>query len=137
MKKTISPRVTPPTLEFLETYFRTRTAGAEYILEAMPQIFSQEMVRIKEQFGPAELRLIIEVFNGLIPTPKMAGHHLLASVEDGIRLNNLDAKWQVDGQELVAKIKALTPAQRAMLEIWAIGYWQHQPLPDLDKYVKC
>lgn len=59
MKKTISPRVTPPTLKFLETYSHTRTAGAEYILEAMPQIFSQEMVRIKEQFGPAELRLII------------------------------------------------------------------------------
>ena len=135
MRKTVvSPRVTKGTLEFLEKYFRTRTAGAEYILEAISHIFSQEMVRIREQFGPNELKLIIDVFNGLIPTPKMAGHHLLASVEDGISLDQLDAKWGVNGQEMLAKIKALTPAQRAMLEIWAIGYWHHEPLPDLDEY---
>ena len=138
MKKTIiSTRVTPPTLEFLETHGRNRTCAAEYILESFPSLFAKEMAGIKEKFNQDELKLIIDVFNGLLPTAMMAGHHLLASVEDGIRLDNLDAKWQVDGQELVDKIKALSPAQRAILEIWGIGYWQHQPLPNLDKYAKC
>lgn len=136
MKKTIvSARVTEGTLEFLQKYFRNRTCGAEYLLEAMPSLFAQEMGRIRERFEPNELKLMVDVFNGLIPTPKMAGHHL-ASVEDGIKLDGLDAKWQVNGQELLDKIETLSPAQRAILEIWAIGFWQHQPLPELDTYVK-
>ena len=134
MKKVVSARVTEGTLEFLERYFRNRTCGAEYLLESFPNLFAKEMAGIKEKLNERELKLIIDVFNGLLPTPILAGHHLLASVEDGIRLDNLDMKWEIDAQVLLDKIEALSPAQRAILEIWAIGYWQHDPLPDLEEY---
>jgi len=135
MKKTVvSPRITEQAVDFLQQYFPNRTAGAEYTVESIIYILPQEILHLKEIFTSAELKLMVDACNGLLLTPRLAGHHLQASVEDGIRLDNLDMKWEIDAQALLDKIEALSPAQRAILEIWAIGYWHHEPLPDLNEY---
>jgi hypothetical protein len=44
----------------------------------------------------------------------------------------------VDGEILIEKIADLTSYQKAVLEIWANGYWYAHPgkeLRDLEKYV--
>jgi hypothetical protein len=63
---------------------------------------------------------------------------LEAQVSDGIALDGLDQKWEVDGKALVEKVKTLTSFQQGVFEIWANGYWYAQTgkkLRDLEKYV--
>lgn len=58
----------------------------------------------------------------------LIGSNICSSLEhevhDSIRLDHLDQKWEVDGFELLHKIRAMTPDQRralitAIAEIWA------------------
>jgi hypothetical protein len=90
---------------------------------------------MKGSFTPAELGLMIEVFNGLILIPQLAGQHVALQVADRIKLDALDKKWGIDGQELIRKIEALTLFSRACLEIWLSRFWKNGDR-DINDYVK-
>ncbi len=77
-------------------------------------------------FAGAELKLIVDVFNGTALTAGIAGQHLLLSCSDGIELNNLDAKWDVDRKAFLEKLQSLSVFQAACLEIWANGFWYNK-----------
>ena len=58
----LGPRATDVTVNFLTEYFRNRTAGAEYVLEAFSALFQRAMHELKGQFSRGELSLILDVF---------------------------------------------------------------------------
>lgn len=110
----------------------------EYILTASKAINIRSMVKLKGMFTTPELSLIIDVMNGFMLSPAMPGESLRGNVPDGIALDRLDEKWEVDGKALVEKINALGIAEAATLELWANGYWygNHDELPNMDEYIK-
>lgn len=57
-------------------------------------------------------------------TGSMVCSGLEHEVYDAIRLNGLDEKWSVDGEALLLKIRAMTPADRETLLRAVAGVWQ-------------
>lgn len=110
----------------------------EHIIASSKAIHIRSMVKLKGMFSQAELSLIIDVMNGTRLSPAMPGETLRGNVPDGIALDRLDEKWEIDGQALVEKITGLGIAEAATLELWANGFWygNHDELPDMDDYIK-
>ena len=67
---------------------------------------------------------MLDVMNGTMLTPGLAGQHLLANVADGIELDRLDEKWKVDKGGIIPKLKSLSYGQMAILEVWTRAYWE-------------
>lgn len=118
-----APRISERSAEYIPTQFATLNAGLEYLIDAWPTLHRRTLADLRVRFSAAELSLIIDVFNATALTPGMAGQQLAVSVADGIALDGLDRKWEIDGAALNTKIAGLTPWQAASLEVWANGFW--------------
>lgn len=119
----LGPRVSEKTMEWLKSHFQTKNAGGEYLIEIVPKLYANTLHDMAGRFNKSELSLILDVVNGLYLTPNLAGLHVMAECEDGIRLNALDTKWGIDSSLFLAKLSSLTVVERVMLEIWACGFW--------------
>jgi len=121
--KPVTPRVSPQALAWITDTFKNPTHGAGYCIEAFHVLYAHSMYDLKGQFGEGELSLMIDVFNGTMLTPGRAGQQLLVDCVDGMALNGLDEKWNVDRKAFTDKLKSLTLTESACIEIWANGYW--------------
>lgn len=121
--KQVSPKIDERAAEWFVAHFQTLNQGVTYALESFPAIYRRTLAELRGRFNESELSLILDVVNGLLLTPQFAGQHLLAEVEDGIMLDGLAEKWQIDGAELILKIESLAVGQIAVLEIWAKAFW--------------
>lgn len=119
----MTSRVSDTTTAWLKTHFRNHTAGGEYLLDSLPILYADALHSIRGTFGAGELSLILDVMNGTFLVPSVSTWHLAANVEDGVKLNRLDEKWQIDGAVLVNKLSSLTRWQLYCLEIWSAGFW--------------
>lgn len=140
MPKIISPRIAPVVEDWLTENFKTRTGGAEYVLEAFYSLYRRTMHELKGRFADGELKLMLDVFNSTALTPGIAGQQLLISCVDGMELDNMDDKWDVDRASLTGKLQALSLFEAACLEIWANGFWYAEDTGnfdlDVEKYIK-
>jgi len=136
--KKIGPQVSTQTIEFFGEKFKSTNAGAEYTLAAFPGLYQATLTReIKGVFTAGELSLMLDVFNATMLTPALAGQHL--NCIDGMELDHLDEKWEINKAEFTKKLNALTIFQANCLEIWANGFWYSGATEtrglDLEKYV--
>jgi len=121
--KTIAPRIDHQTIEWYAQNFESATAGATLILESWPTIYTATLSELRGVFSEPELKLMLDVCNGLALTGRLVGSHLLLEVADGCVLNGADTKWAVDREVLVGKLRPLLRAQCAALECWAAAFW--------------
>jgi hypothetical protein len=137
-KKRIAPQIRETATDWYKENFSTTNAGVVFILESFPELYKRVMLEIKEKkFIRGELLLIIDVYNATALTPGMP--MLEAQVSDGIALDGLDKKWEINAEALIKKVESLTSFQSTVLEIWANGYWyaqQGKELRDLEEYAK-
>jgi hypothetical protein len=131
-----SPRINDKSAEIYKTIFGNVNAGMEYLGDAFPQLYKITLHVLKGRFVRGELMLMIDVNNGLILTAGMAGQHLDAQVSDGIALDHLDEKWEIDGDALNKKIAALTIFESACLELWIQAFWQQPDHSAIEEYVQ-
>ena len=128
-----APRIGDPAADFYRGHFSNLNAGLEYTADAFPALYRRTLHGLRGRFTRGELMLMVDVFNATALVPGMAGQHLGANVADGISLDRLDQKWEIDGEDLNAKISALTIFEAAVLEIWANGFWyRSHPAEPLD-----
>jgi hypothetical protein len=135
-RKRIAPLITEGGWKFYGEIFPNTNAGVVFTLESFPELYKRALRELTGRFTRAELLLVVDVYNATALTPGMP--MVEAQVVDGMALDGLDAKWEVDRPELTAKVKGLTSFQAAALEIWANGYWyarSGEELRDLEKYV--
>lgn len=137
--KNLGPRANERTVEYLTNHFSRLNTGAEYILAAWPAAAKKFIgLDMKGKFTAGELRLTIDVMNGTLLSPEMAGQHLSLNVADGIALDGLDEKWEVDAETLNQKLATMSTPELMILEIWIHGFWQavtdHDQ--DLDEYIQ-
>jgi hypothetical protein len=133
--KNVSPRISPKSQEFYAESFDSINAGAEYVLDAFPALYRRTIQLLKGRFSRGELMLMIDVNNGLWLTPGHAGQHMDIQVADGIALDALDEKWEIDGRALNAKIGALTIFEAACLELWVNAFWAQDDHANIEEYV--
>jgi len=138
MKK-ITPRIDDSAEKFLKTKFNTTNAGSEYCLNSLYPVFRKFIaLDLKGKFTGSELTLMIDVMNGTMLISQFAGQHLSANVSDGIVLDALDVKWEIDPTELKEKLISLSTPELFFLEIWIHGFWVQNTKKnmDLDKYIE-
>lgn len=85
-------------------------------------LLERSLLELKGRFTVAELALILDVTNGTLWHPAIMGL-LWLQVHDGIELDGLDVKWDVDADTLRAKLMALTLPQAAALVDACERYW--------------
>ena len=133
----LAPRIWTRSADWYKNQFTTLNAGAEYTLEAIPQIYRLTMAyELKGRFSHGELMLMIDVNNGLYLTPGIAGQHIKVQVSDGIALDHLDEKWKIDGDGLNKKVSELSIFQCFCLEIWVASFWKNHESLDIQKYAQ-
>ncbi len=136
-KKRIAPQIREGAAEWYGENFKTINSGVVFALEGFPKLYDRALLEVKGRFSREELLLIVDVYNSTALTPGMP--MLEAQVSDGIALDTLDKKWEIDGKALMKKVQDLTSFQSTVVEIWANGYWYAKPgkkLRDLEEYVK-
>lgn len=122
----ISPRISTTTAIWLEELWGTKNAGAEFLLEALPQLYRRCMAELHGKFTGNELALLIDTFNSTMLSPSLLGQQLEFCAEDSMDLDHTHTKWDVDRNDFMSQIITLTLFERACLEIFVKGYWENQ-----------
>jgi len=136
MKK-ITPRIADNTVGFLTDNFKNLNAGSEYLLDAIPSVARVYAgYQLKSIFSAEELQLMIDVMNGTMLSPLLAGQHLKVNVEDGIALDHLDSKWEINGNNLISKLGDMSVPEVFFLEIWIQGFWIQSDGIELEDYIQ-
>lgn len=78
---------------------------------------------LAQKFDANELGLILDNLNGTLMGETYGVRLIYANVEDAITYDSIDRKWGVDGDALVAKLKALTFVENATLADAAERWW--------------
>lgn len=123
MKKQITPRIEETAIEFLAGTFGSKYLGLQYIAEAFQPLYRGSLMELRGKFSAAELSLILDVSNGLILTPLLAGQHVLEQCRAGIALDRLDKKWGVEDPDgFLARLGELPIFHASCLEVWAQAF---------------
>jgi hypothetical protein len=85
-------------------------------------ILAHERRELRPHFSASECALILDACNGTAFMDAMSVRLLPDGVEDAIQYEQLDAKWDVNGDALMAKLRSTTFAQRMAL-VDAIQRW--------------
>jgi len=135
MSKTVSPRIADSAAEFYPSIFRNLNAGVEHVLDSFPVLYRMTICSLRGRFSCGELSLMIDVFNGTALLPRLLGQHLGLQCADGIALDGLDEKWEIEKTPFLERIQALTLFESACLELWAVGFWAtlHEGVDDGTK----
>jgi len=123
MPKKCSPLISDQAIEFYSSQWYNLNAGVTYTLESYRDLYRRTLHEMRGKFEEGELMLMVDVCNGLMLTPQLAGQQIIANVADGCDLDGLDKKWKISKIELVEKLKSLPIFALACLEVWACGFW--------------
>jgi len=132
----IGPKITPQCQELLLSIWDRPGTGASYILDAFPGLYRRTLEEIKGVFTREELMLMIDCMNGTLLTGWIAGDHVNANAVDGIAMDRLDEKWEVDREAFTEKFKSTTIFQRACLELWIQAFWRKYREFNIEEYVE-
>lgn len=123
MKKLGCP-ISEENAELFAKMFGSLNAAGSYIMAAWLPLMHRTLHDLKGVFTADELMLMIDRHNGVMLSPDYAGQSLALGARDSIELDRTDKKWNVDKDEFLAKIEALSVFTRACLEVWAVAFWE-------------
>lgn len=133
MAETISFYIRDPLINELRTRGENRSAVINRDLDRLYTLYKRALREVP--LTVAEAWLIVDTLNGTIMDANSA-RMLWASVEDAVKLDGLDKKWDVDGQALIEKLRKLNDIQALALVDAAERFWQECPQENLQDEVK-
>jgi len=77
----------------------------------------------------SEACLICDALNGYWDHDPSSGAWMWATIHDGVELNDLAAKWAVNGDRLVTRVRALSPGGRMALKDAVERFWARPTEP--------
>lgn len=135
----VAARINIEQERWLKDYFRTKSAGAEFILPWAVDTFFRAIGSIKQMFSVPELKTIIEAHKDM----KLMPHHsrlsyLLLRVTDGCDINSIHLRYGASRTSLESKLKVLDDTQATALMVWASAFWVSRQCSanNLDEYIK-
>lgn len=108
------------TLSAIELRSTNKSEIVNRDLERLYTLYERALKEVDLEIN--EALLICDVLNGTLMDANTA-RLLWAEVEDGIKLNGLDEKWEVDGAQLVQKLRGFTQLQCLALVDAAERFW--------------
>lgn len=135
----VAARISDEQERWLKDYFRTKSAGAEFILPWAVDTFFRAITSIKSIFSAAELKTIVEAHKDLKLLPdhtRLSYLHL--RVMDACDVGSVHLKHGAGKASLEAKIKRLDDTQATALMVWAAAFWvsRNCSADSLDEYIK-
>jgi hypothetical protein len=92
-------------------------------LERLYTLYNRALATVSLELN--EAYLIVDALNGVLMDANNA-KLLCAEIEDAIKLDHLDQKWQVDSKALVEKLRNLNEIQAMAIIDAAERFWQAQ-----------
>ena len=120
----VAARINDDQERWLKDYFRTKSAGAEFILPWAVDTFFRAITGIKQRFSAAELKTIVEAHKDMKLMPDHTRlSYLLLRVTDACDVNNVHLRHGASKSSLESKLKALDDTQATALMVWASAFW--------------
>ncbi len=135
----VAARINDEQERWLKDYFRTKSAGAEFILPWAVDTFFRAITSIKSTFSGAELKTIVEAHKDLKLLPDHTRlSYLQLRVMDACDVGNVHLKHGASRSSLEGKIKRLDDTQATALMVWASAFWvsRNCSAESLDEYIK-
>lgn len=135
----VAARITPTHEQWLKEFFKTKSAGAEFILPWAVDTFFRAVNGIKSIFSAGELKTIVEAYKDVKLTPDQSRlAYLQLRIQDACDLDLLHTKHGSSKGSLEAKLKKLDDTQATALMVWATSYWVSKEFETstLDDFVK-
>lgn len=134
----VAARITPDHERWLKEFFKTKSAGAEFILPWAVDTFFRALNAIKSQFTVPELMTIVEAHKEIKLLPDQSRlAYLQLRVQDACDLDLLHTKHNASKASIEAKLKRLDDTQATALMIWATAFWvsKENQITSLEDYV--
>ena len=135
----VAARINNDQERWLKDYFKTKSAGAEFILPWAVDTFFRSIMVIKDMFSPAELKTIVQAHKDIRLLPDNSRlDYLLLRVSDACNINKIHADFGASKTALEAKLKRLDDTQATAIMVWAAAYWVSKTLDanSLDEYIR-
>jgi hypothetical protein len=134
----VAARITPDHERWLKEFFKTKSAGAEFILPWAVDTFFRALNAIKSQFTVPELMTIVEAHKEIKLLPDQSRlAYLQLRVQDACDLDLLHTKHNASKASIETKLKRLDDTQATALMIWATAFWvsKENQVTSLEDYV--
>lgn len=102
-----------------------RSTSINKCLERYFWLIDHERRNLRQLFSDGEIALLCDLMNGTMFADPYSVQFIAAEAQDGIALDQLDAKWKIDGPALIAKLKGLSYGSNLAL-IDAVQLWWHR-----------
>jgi len=135
----VAARVSDEHEQWLKEYFRTKSAGAEFVVPWAVDTFFRSINTIRGSFSTPELKTILEAHKDVKIMPDQSRlAYLQLRVQDACDLALVHTKYGASKANLEAKLKRLSDTQAAALMIWASAYWVSNAWGDMpmEDYVR-
>ncbi|MDL2271819.1 hypothetical protein LJC23_02165 [Desulfovibrio sp. OttesenSCG-928-I05] len=135
----VAARITQDQEKWLKDYFRTKSAGAEFILPWAVDTFFRAIASIKTTFTAGELKTIVESHKDVRLLPDHTRQsYLILRVMDACDVNLLHTRHGASKSGLEAKLKRLDDTQATALMVWSSAFWvsRNCSADNLDEYIK-
>lgn len=135
----VAARINDEQEKWLKDYFRTKSAGAEFILPWAVDTFFRAISSLKSMFTPSELKTIVESYKDTRLAPESTRlSYLLLRVLDACDMGSLHVKHGASRSSLETKLKRLDDTQATALMVWASAFWvsRNCSAESLDEYIK-
>ncbi|MDC0336107.1 hypothetical protein OAN24_04330 [Pseudodesulfovibrio sp.] len=120
----VAARITTDQEKWLKDYFKTKSAGAEFILPWAVDVFFKSIRNVSSDFSVAELKTILESHKEVKLLPNQSKQaYLLLRVEEACEEHNVHIQHGASKSNLEVKLRRLTDLQATALMIWSTAYW--------------
>jgi hypothetical protein len=136
----VAARITTDYENSLKALFRTKSAGAEFLLPWMLDAMDRCLRAMKSELGIAELKTIVEAYR---KTTKLTPEHCRLDyfqlrMKEACKEDLMHTKHGASWPSLQRKIERFDDLHATTAVIWGVAFWQ-SPLSkevSLDEYVK-
>lgn len=135
----VAARINMDQERLLKDYFRTKSAGAEFILPWALDTFFRAITNIKQIFSASELKTIVEAYRDTKLVPESTRlTYLLLRVSDACDVNAVHMRHGASRSSLESKLKTLDDTQATALMVWASAFWvsRNCSAENMDEYIK-
>ena len=135
----VAARISDEQERWLKDYFRTKSAGAEFILPWAVDTFFRAITNTKAVFEPAELKTIVEAYKDVKVTPDSTSKsYLMLRVMGACDKYHANERFGASRSSLEAKLRYLDETQATALMVWASAYWvsRNCTATSLDEYIR-
>ena len=134
----VAARINEQQERWLKDYFRTKSAGAEFILPWAVDTFFRAITTIKGTFTGPELKTILEAHRDqrLLPAHTRLSY-LLLRVADLCEQTDFHSRYGASRTSLEAKLKRLDDTEATALMVWASAFWvsRNCSAANMDDYI--